>query len=50
MMTLRGAARILGLFGGIATEASLAFASGLRTQTNRAGHELEAVGHHFMSS
>jgi hypothetical protein len=39
--------RIFGLFGSAASPASVAFPSGLRTQTNRAGLLFADVGPHF---
>ena len=50
MITVTGAARILGRFTSIARAASLAFPSALLTHTNRAGQQLADVGPHFRRS
>ena len=49
-MTVQGAATVLSWLPGDNAGASIAFASGDRTNTKRAGHEFALVGPHLSRS
>ena len=48
MIAVTGAALVLSTLPGVSAGSSRAFASGVRTKTKRAGHELALVGPTFM--